>query len=57
MTLPVTARTLGPTLGSACPASAADTPRVKMVMLKAAAVWLKVQPTSRTSIVWKKLQA
>ena len=47
----------GPTFGSICPATAADTPREKIVMLKAAAVWLKVQPESLTSIVWKKLHA
>ena len=57
MALPARASALGPTLGSACPAIAADTPRQKMVMLNAAAVSLKVQPESRTSMVWKKLQA
>ena len=39
------------------PAQAADTPREKMAMLKAQAVWVWVHPAWRTSMVWKKLQA
>ena len=55
--LPVTARNLGPNLESMFPAQAADTPSVKIAMLKAHAVSVCVQPPWCTSIVWKKLQA
>ena len=55
--LPITASFRGPSRGRACPAQAAETPSVKIVMLNAQAVCEKVQPAWRTSIVWKKLHA
>ena len=47
----------GPSRGRAAPAQAAEQPSEKMVMLKAIAVSVKVQPSCLTSIVWKKLHA
>ena len=57
MTLPVTAKRRGPTLGSSAPAQAAEVPSERIVRLKAQAVSVNDQPNCRTKIVWKKLHA